>query len=95
MKLTAGVNWREWLRQAWPQRGRAVVQSFAAIGAEHRHFLADLALRGYVYTPIRETDPILAARAEGRRQLALETIAICNTDAATLFALVEQKPKEP
>ena len=97
MNVVAGVNWRQWLRQAWPFKARAVVASFATIGVQHKAFLADLALRGYVFTPILETDPIAAARAEGRRQLALETIAICNTDPATLFALIETKPetKEP
>jgi hypothetical protein len=90
----AGPNWRRWLREIWPNKKRAIVQSFASIGAEHKLFLADMALRGNVFAPIHETDPILAARAEGKRQLALETIAICNTDPATLFSLVETKPKE-
>lgn len=93
MKAIAGANWREWLRQAWPLKARAVLQSFASIGSEHKIFLADLALRGNVFTPIHETDPIAAARAEGRRQLALETIAICTTDPATLWALIETKPE--
>lgn len=91
MNVIAGANWRQWLRQAWPFRSRALLASYAAIAADHPLILADLALRGNVFTPIHETDPIAAARAEGRRQLALETIAICRTDPTALWSLIETK----
>jgi len=94
MRIVAGANWREWLRQAWPLRKQAVVQSFLSIGAEHKLFLAELALRGNAFTPIHERDPVEAHRAEGRRQLALETLAICNVDPMALWALIETKPRE-
>lgn len=91
MKL--GVrDWPNWFRSIWPRSARAVVSDYVTIGTQHRHFLADLALRGNVFAPIVENDPVAAAREEGKRQLALETIKLCNADPQALWALLDPLP---
>lgn len=94
MQPVVAPNWRKWFWEVWPSRSRVVISQALTIGRQHKEFLTDLALRGNVYAPIMVTDPIAAAREEGRRQLALETIKLCGADAQALFALVEPKPKE-
>lgn len=87
-------NWRNWFFQAWPTLSRRVAEEAVEVGRERKLFLADMALRGKVFSPIMENDPIALARAEGRRQMALETIALCNMNPSELIALIERKPKE-
>lgn len=87
------MNTRLWFRQMWSKSGRALAADYATIGAQHPHFLADIALRGYVWVPIPDNDPVAAARLEGRRQLALETIKLCNMHPDQLFQLLDPLPK--
>lgn len=91
-----GAKRRAWFTHVWPFAGarHLVLADYAAIGAQHPHFLTDLALRGGVY---REFDPATdrdLASFNGRRELALETIKLCKADPSQLFALVPEKPRE-
>lgn len=80
-------NWPQWFRSMWPnaQRRWVVINSYRALGVSHPSLLADIALRNYVWAPIRESDPHKAAIAEGRRQCALEIFKLTNIDPAILF----------
>lgn len=85
-----------WLWQMWPSHGLryAVCADYAAIGAQHKHFLADVALRGGVY---REFDPASDGTLEnfnGRRELALELIKLAKVDPDKLFATIPTAPRE-
>lgn len=87
-----------WFQLAWRDRGK---RRDAALGyavlRERPLVLADIALRGSVYQPILDADPVLAARAEGRRQLALEILGLAGMDPARLLPLIdppEHKPKD-
>lgn len=92
MKVFSGTNWPAWFAQMWPRQARAVMADCLTIGVQHPHFLADLALRGNVYAPILDNDPVAAARAEGRRQLALETIKLCNIDPDKMWSMLDPLP---
>lgn len=85
-----------WIREAWPFRGQAekMVRDYSSIGLQHREFLADVALRGGVF---RNHDPAsdgTIERFNGRRELALEIIKICNIPAPDLYACIPTKPRE-
>lgn len=83
---------RDWLDLVWPSsKPRAeVVHDYLAIG-QHKHFLADLALRGSVYGPCHVPgDPQTSLVNEGRRQLALEIIKLAGEHPDSLFALIER-----
>ena len=79
-----------WFAAAWPDRGkRRDAATGYAVLRERPLTLADIALRGSVYQAILETDPIAAARAEGRRQLALEILRLAGMDPARLIPLID------
>lgn len=87
---------REWFRQMWPFGGarHALAGDYATIGAAHKHFLADVALRGGVF---RAFDPKFDRNLDefnGRRELALEIIKLCRLDPQQLFGLMAEKPRE-
>ncbi|MDE2579960.1 MAG: hypothetical protein KGL46_14245 [Hyphomicrobiales bacterium] len=90
------MNLPRWFRQMWPDdtARRVVVAEYEAIGRQ-KHALADIALRGGVYsvdaTPVASLYD--AGVREGRRQMALEIIRICNADPAQLFGFVSAKPR--
>ena len=90
------MNLIGWFRTAWRNEGhRAAVLSDYAKVAILRHFLADLALRGSVFAPLPPAKDLYAAGiAEGRRQLALETMRIAGTDPATLQRLCFEPLKQ-
>ncbi|WP_407155182.1 hypothetical protein [Bradyrhizobium sp. STM 3557] len=80
--------WREWFITAWRDGGKRhlVLSDLAAIGTQHPHFLADLALRGNVFDDSDPpTDPIALGIYLGRRQLALETLKLCKKTPQELF----------
>lgn len=85
-----------WLNKLWPFDAgrRAVVGDYVAIGSQHKHFLADVALRGGVF---RAFDPAADGTLEGfngRRELALEIIKIARIDPQHLFGLLAELPRE-
>ncbi len=86
---------RTWLHQIWPGRQKqfALLGEYAAIGAQHQLFLADVALRGRVFTAdiAGATDSQTFVNL-GRRELALEIIELCNVPPDRLFALIEKAP---
>ena len=88
------VNPVAWFRQIWPHVDgrRAVISDYVAIGSGHKHFLADVALRGGVY---RAFDPASDGTLEnfnGRRELALELIKLCRVHPQELWGFVAEKP---
>jgi hypothetical protein len=91
------ANFANWFAEMWPfvRERRAVIADVIAIGAEHKHFLADLALRGGVFhsAPIAR-DLYQAGVMEGRRQVALETIKLCRVDPQLLWQFVATRPTE-
>lgn len=90
------TNWKGWFAHAWPFEGAAkrVLGDYASIGAQHRHFLTDLALRGNVYDEKPDTtDPMEVGIWLGRRALALETIKLCNATPEQLFDFVPTKTR--
>lgn len=87
------MNPVDWLRTMWPRRWRAVVSDYSAL-REHRHLLADIALRGGVYSSFPPKAEVFEAGwREGRRSLALEIIKAADTDPAKLMELVEKAGK--
>lgn len=86
------VDVRGWLNRVWPKTADAVVREYLVVG-QQKKFLADVALRGAVFSACHVPgDPYSSAVAEGRRQLALEIIKLAGEDAGRLFALIERPP---
>jgi hypothetical protein len=86
-----------WLHQMWIDRPRqhAVVNEYLSIGVQHKHFLADVALRGGVYRAFDPASDGDLANFNGRRELALEIIKICGASPEQLYAAIPQSnPKE-
>lgn len=98
MTKIAYENWPRWFASYWPQAQRRwlVINGYRAFATHHQAALADIALRNYVFAPIRLSSDREAWIAEGRRQCALEIFKLANVDPATLFALtqVDRKPGE-
>ena len=88
-------NIRAWFGVFWPRRARAVAEDYVVIGRDHQLFLADIALRGNLFSRLEPPPADLwqAGRAEGRREMALEIFKMCRADPAQLYALIE-KPAE-
>lgn len=90
------INPVAWFAQMWPfdSGRRAVLADYAAVGAQHKHFLTDVALRGGVYGDGHDDASLYqAGKFEGRRELALELIKLCKVDPDQLFALIPKKPR--
>lgn len=88
------MNLTAWLREAWPniEKRRRVVDAYRALGI-NRLLLADIAMRGGVYSVAAEPATVFAAGVnEGRRQMALEILKLCDADPALLLGVVERKP---
>ncbi len=85
-----------WLKGMWrDQKRRDLMGQYAAIGAEHQLFLADVALRGLVYSDLEAPTDRQTFINIGRRQLAQEILEACAQDPGVLFQLVEKtQPKE-
>src|SRR5262245_20285690 len=79
-----------WLWHVWPTHSEryAVMADYAAIGAQHHHFLADLALRAGVYRNFHPASDRTLEHFNGRRELALEVIKLCKVDPNVLFASI-------
>jgi hypothetical protein len=92
MKKGVAENWPQWFAAFWPSAARRwlAMQGYRTLGLHHQVTLADIALRNNVFAPIRETDPHLAAIAEGRRQCALEIFKLAKVDTAVLFEKTKQ-----
>jgi len=92
------MNIVAWLKGAWKQPGHRaqVITEYAAL-MPMRHVLADIALRGAVFSvPPPPADLFQAGVNEGRRQMALETIRLAGTDPAVLQQLCfEPVRKDP
>lgn len=90
------VPFRDWLWQMWPTHTLryAVCADYATIGAQHKHFLADVALRGGVYRAFDQRSDGDLANFNGRRELALEIIKLAKVDPDQLFASIPTKPRE-
>jgi hypothetical protein len=90
------INPLDWLAKVWPTPSRRaeVLRDYIAIG-ECRAFLADLALRGNLWSPLQVPgDAEATAYNIGRRDLALEIIKLAGADPQTLFAHIEKLTKE-
>jgi hypothetical protein len=86
---------KRWIAQAWPfPAGRGIVVSQYQILSRQKLVLADIALRGYVFSAApSSTNLFEAGIAEGKRRMALETIRLANTDPAILLDFIERKPQ--
>lgn len=80
--------------QHWPFAGgrAAVVADYATIGAQHKHALADIALRNHVMGDAPAGSDIELAIAEGRRRCAIEIITLCGAGYEELWGMIERKP---
>jgi hypothetical protein len=87
-----------WLPSRWPNRGnrRAIADAYLAL-KHNRLLLADIALRGSVFTGNYTTGltPFDAGVAEGRRQFALEIIRAAEEDPHGLYPLIERAYPKP
>lgn len=83
------------MAQLWPFAGGrgAVVADYAAIGAQHQHFLADIALRNNVMQDAPAGSDLELAIAEGRRRCAVEIITLCGVGYGELWSMIERKPR--
>lgn len=85
-----------WFRQIWinPQKRWAVLGEYANL-KNSPYLLADIALRGFVFSRKPAPKDIYeAGKFEGRRELALEIVQLAEVDPAEIFRLVERKPEE-
>jgi hypothetical protein len=90
------MNLRKYFAQMWPgESGRRIVLEQYRIIANQKLALADIALRGGVYSvdPRPPANFYDAGVREGRRQMALEIARICDADPAHLYGFVERKPQ--
>ena len=80
------------MRQCWPTLSArsAVLSGYRALGAQHKHVLADIALRNHVFAPLPVGDALTIARAEGRRECALEIYQLAKIDPDLLWRLLEK-----
>lgn len=85
------------LLQLWPSDNnrRAIMATHAALGTpQHRHWLADVALRGGVFSPAPRVETLWdAGRLEGRREFALEIIELARADPRLLWDAIEKKTR--
>lgn len=83
-----------WLRQVWPHNHDQLIGEYAAIGAQHKLFLADVAQRGLLFSDVHARgDDTQTMINIGRRELALEIIEACGQEPRTLMDLVAKKEK--
>lgn len=87
MSKIAYENWPRWFASIWPSPARrmAVIAGYSSLATRHPSTLADIALRNYVFAPVRVGNDREAWIAEGRRQCALEIFKLAKIDPATLF----------
>ncbi len=87
-----------WLREIWPHDGQRadLIGQYAGVGATSKLFLADVALRGRVFSDLHAPgDTEQTFINIGRRELALEIIEQCGVDPQMLYALVPKaQPKK-
>jgi hypothetical protein len=83
----------QWLRQIWPRKAGldAVIADYQTVGTL-KHFLTDLALRGFVWTvhPRPPEGLFEAGLREGRRELALEVIRTAGERPENLYRWIER-----
>lgn len=84
------IDWRFHLRERWPRLNRTLIEQATSVGRAQQVFLADLALRGGVFSEREASDLYQAGVNEGMRRLALETIKLCKSDPNLLLAMIEQ-----
>jgi hypothetical protein len=85
-----------WFREIWPRKASrdATIADYQSAG-RLKHFLTDVALRGFVFTPHPRpagggVDLFEAGRREGRRELALEIIRTAGENPGDLYRFVER-----
>ena len=90
------MNLPAWFVAAWRGRqadARACLDQYAQL-RQLDLVLQDIAMRGAVYSAHGATDAIELARAEGRRELALEILQQCEQDPRHLWQrIVAATPK--
>lgn len=78
-----------WFRKVWPGgRWRRVLDEYRALRA-YKGMLADIAVRGGIYSTHFIASEREAAFMEGRRALALEIIDLAGMDPDKLRTLIE------
>jgi hypothetical protein len=85
----------EWFRQLWldPQKRHALAGEYLSLRQSHPLFLADLALRGRVWSDLVVLGDRDATMVNlGRRELALEIIELAEIEPQRLFQLIERAP---
>lgn len=90
------INPLQWLEKVWPSpiRRAGVIRDYIAVG-QCQAFLADVALRGNVWSPLCVPgDPQATAYNIGRRDLALEIIKMAGSDPNLLFSHIEKLTSE-
>lgn len=92
------INPMAWLEKVWPspiKRAR-ILRAYIELG-RNPGLLADIALRGNVWSPLHVPgDAETTAYNVGRRDLALEIIKLAGTNPAALFGEIEKltQPKQ-
>ena len=90
----AKIKIGEWFRQLWldPQKRHALAGEYLAL-RQSQLFLADLALRGRVWSDLVVPGDRDATMVNlGRRELALEVIELAEIEPQRLFQLIERAP---
>lgn len=75
-----------WARFKSPTKRSAVLSGYAALGAQYKFTLADIAMRNGVFST-SDTLPGTADYRDGRRDAALELLKLAKVDPATLLDL--------
>src|SRR5262245_39743052 len=87
-----------WFREIWPfhDTRERVIAEYRAAGAQQRLMLADIALRGGVFStlPRAPGDVFGAGINEGRRMLALEIFELANLAPWEVHTLIARKPPQ-
>lgn len=93
---TAKYPLLRWLSQSWfGAKRRAVLEGYETIGRDHPLVVADVALRGNVFSgaPRIPGDVFADGINEGRRLLALEIIEMCGSNHLEILKTLERKPE--
>lgn len=84
-----------WFQQLWPNRSKrhALAGDYLSLAATHGLVLADIALRGRLWSDLVVPGDRDATMVNlGKRELALEIIELAEMDPNRLFEMIERPP---
>lgn len=88
------VNLAAWFPQIWKRSALRAVGDYQAIASQHPYFLADIALRGHVYTDAPPARDLFEAGVnEGMRRMAIGIINTCQASHGDLRAVIDAAQK--